>query len=112
LVWLGTRVARAATTLKTAVERGMNWGLTDEEDKKAAATLADIKKPIAERQAAAATLRRKFDAAVAGGAATVPAVVAAGKALDIMDRTLREEADLEVRRQAWQKSQLKAVPKS
>lgn len=108
LVYVATKVARAVKTLQLAVERGMNFGLTDEEDKKAVEKLGAKTSTLDERRQAVETLRKKVDAAKAAGYAK--AVASADKALDIMAKAIRDEEELAQQRKAWeQQNKLRAV---
>jgi hypothetical protein len=111
LIWLGTKAARALKTLATTVERAQNFGLTDEEDKKAVAVLGAKDSTLAQRKAASQVLRFKFDGAVAAGYGKMGAVVAAGKALDVMDHAIAEEEKLAIARAEWEKRRAaKVIP--
>jgi len=100
LLYLGSKAVSAVKTIAREVQRFDNFGLADEEDRKARDTLNDPKATIAERRAAAATLRKKVEGAKAAGYGSQ--VKALEQALDILDRQLAGQDELEAKRREWE----------
>lgn len=113
LVYVATEASRAVRTIARTIEKANNFGLTDAEDKAAAATLARKGATVDERRAAIAKLRTKVDAAKAAGYGKQ--VRAADAALTYLARELEAQPKLEDARAAWEKrnpaeaAKLKAV---
>jgi hypothetical protein len=103
LVWLGAKAAGAVKTIAREIQRFDNFGLVDDEDRKARDTLKDPKATIAERRAASATLRKKVAGAKAAGYGSQ--VKTLEQALDLLDRELAGQDELEVKRREWEAAQ-------
>jgi hypothetical protein len=109
LIWLGSKVASAVKTIAREVQRFDNFGLADDDDRKARDTLKDPRSTIADKRAASATLRKKVAGAKAAGYGSQ--VKALEQALDLLDRELAGQDELEAKRREWEEAQ-KARAKS
>ena len=113
LVYVATEASRAVKTIARTIEKANNFGLTDEEDKAAVATLQRKGATVDERRAAVAKLRVKVDGAKAAGYGKQ--VLAADDALTYLQRELDKQSDLDAARSGWEKrnpaeaAKLKAV---
>jgi hypothetical protein len=101
LVYVATEASRAVRTIKRTIEKANNFGLTDEEDKAAAATLGNKNATADEKRAAIAKLRIKVDGAKAAGYGKQ--VRAADVALTYLQRELDEQPKLDAAREGWEK---------
>jgi hypothetical protein len=110
LFYLGAKTVSAVKTISREVSRFNNYGLADDDDKRAQATLNDSKSTIAQRREASATLRKKVDGAKAAGYGSQ--VKALETALDLLDRELAAQDELEEKRKAWQAARAAAGAKS
>jgi len=110
LIWLGAKTVSAVKTIAREVQRFDNFGLADDEDRKARDTLNNPKATIAERRAASATLRKKVEGAKAAGYGSQ--VKALEQALDILDRQLAGQDELEVKRREWEAARAAAAKSS
>jgi hypothetical protein len=106
LIFLGSKAVGAVKKISRELERFKNYGLTDAEDEKARATIADPKATTADKMAAITTLRTKIETARAAGYTKQVAPLAT--ALDILERELRAQDELEPMRKAWQERQAAA----
>jgi hypothetical protein len=109
LIYLGTKVVSAVKTIAREVQRFDNFGLADDDDRKARATLEDPQATIAAKLAAVATLRKKVEGAKAAG--YTKQVGALATALDILEKELRSQDELEAKRREWQARQAIATRK-
>ena len=101
LVYVATEASRAVKTIARTIEKANNFGLTDEEDKAAVATLQRKGATVDERRAAVAKLRIKVDGAKAAG--YEKQVRAADAALTYLQRELDEQPKMDAARAGWEK---------
>ena len=101
LVYVATEASRAVKTIARTIEKANNYGLTDEEDKAAVATLSDKNATADAKRAAIAKLRTKVENAKAAG--YEKQVRAASAALDLLDRELAAKPAMDAARAGWEK---------
>lgn len=101
LVYLATEASRAVKTIARTIEKANNFGLTDEEDKAAVATLGNKRATPDEKRAAIAKLRTKVENAKAAGYGKQ--VRAADAALTFLQRELDEQPKMDAARAGWEK---------
>jgi len=113
LVYVATEASRAVKAIARTFEKANNFGLTDDEDKAAVATLQRKGATVDERRAAVAKLRIKIDGAKEAGYGKQ--VRAADDALTYLQRELEKQTELDAARSGWEKrnpaeaAKLKAV---
>jgi hypothetical protein len=103
LIYLGSKAVGAVKTISREVQKFERFGLTTDEDEQAQKVIADPKAPLPAKLAAIATLRKKVEGARERGYSAQ--VAALGTALDLYEKALQPNDELEAKRRQWEKDQ-------